>query len=229
MAAMLVSLFAVTGCSNNGGGDNGEITLTWYVPGDKQADMASVMEEVNKITMEKIGAKLDIQFIDTGAYAEKMRMFMASGQEFDLAFTGYINEYYKAASEGGLMDITDIIKNDVPGILEVIAVEYYANETEDDIEAGIVGGLIEEPKDPNGDEPMEIVGETFIKVKKEYKFHFDGTYSADWTVDSKYPVVLIPDTKDPRNITLKWDNPYSGQFDLHYGDYSKTIVVESLF
>ena len=30
--------------------------------------------------------------------------------------------------------------------------EYYANEDEDDIEAGIVGGLIEEPKDPNGDE-----------------------------------------------------------------------------
>lgn len=116
-----------------------------------------------------------------------------------------------------------------PGILEVVAVEYYANETEDDIEAGIVGGLIEEPKDPNGEEPMEIIGETFIKVKKEYKFRFDGTYSADWVVDSKYPVVLIPDPKDPRNITLKWDNPYSGQFDLHYGDYSKTIVVESLF
>ena len=119
--AMLLSLLAVTtGCSNDTGSDNGEVTLTWYVPGDKQADMASVMEEVNKITMEKIGAKLDLQFLDTGAYAEKMRMFMASGQEFDLAFTGYINGYYDAASQGGLMDITDIIKNDVPGLLEVI-------------------------------------------------------------------------------------------------------------
>jgi hypothetical protein len=29
-----------------------------------------------------------------------------------------------------------------PGVLEVIAVEYYANESEDDIENGIVGGLI---------------------------------------------------------------------------------------
>ncbi len=118
--AMLLSLLVVTtGCSNDGG-NSGEVTLKWYVPGDKQADMASVMEEVNKITMEKIGAKVDLEFIDTGAYAEKMRMFMASGEEFDLAFTGYINEYYKAASEGGLMDITDIIKNDVPGLLEVI-------------------------------------------------------------------------------------------------------------
>ena len=31
-----------------------------------------------------------------------------------------------------------------PGILEINAVEYYANETEDNIEEGIVGGLIVE-------------------------------------------------------------------------------------
>ena len=36
-----------------------------------------------------------------------------------------------------------------PGILEVIAVEYYRNETEDDIEEGVVGGLIAEPVNPN--------------------------------------------------------------------------------
>jgi hypothetical protein len=148
--------------------------------------------------------------------------------EYTMAyFKRYSKFYLQGDDTCWRVEATDWIST--PGILEVIAVEYYVNETEDDIEAGIVGGLIEEPKDPNGEEPMEIIGETFIKVKKEYKFRFDGTYSADWVVDSKYPVVLIPDTKDPRNITLKWDNPYSGQFDLHYGDYSKTIVVESLF
>jgi hypothetical protein len=50
-----------------------------------------------------------------------------------------------------------------------------------------------------------------------------------WKVDEKYPVILTIDPKDPRNITLKWDSPYSGQFELFYGKYSKTIVVESLF
>jgi len=38
-----------------------------------------------------------------------------------------------------------------PGILEVVAVEYYANETEDDIDNGLVGGLKVEPLDPNKD------------------------------------------------------------------------------
>ena len=117
-----------------------------------------------------------------------------------------------------------------PGILEVIAVEYYANESEDDIEAGIVGGLIEEIKDPNIEQGrMEILGETFIKVKKSYDFNFDGTLAAEWRVDSRYPIILTPDPQDARHITLKWTSSYSGQFDLWYGAYKKTIIVESLF
>ena len=117
-----------------------------------------------------------------------------------------------------------------PGILEVAALEYYANETEDDIEAGIVGGLIEEIKDPNIEEGrMEIMGETFIRVKKTYNYVFDGTLAALWKVDDKYPVELTFDPKDARKVSLKWNSSYSGQFDLYYGTYKKTIVVESLF
>ena len=112
--------------------------------------------------------------------------------------------------------------------MEVTAIEYYANETEDDVEAGIVGALIEEVKDPN-EGSLEIIGETFIKVKNEYQFKFDGTLASEWKVDKKYPVILTTDPKDPRNITVKWDSSFSGQFDLYYGDYKKTIIVESLF
>lgn len=127
------------------------------------------------------------------------------------------------------VEATDWIST--PGILEVIAVEYFANEDEDDIENGIVGGLIEEIKDPNDDkeELVDIIGETFIKVKKSYDYYFDGSLAAEWRVEKGCPVELIPDSKDPRNITIKWTSPYSGQFELYYGDYSKTIVVESLF
>lgn len=116
-----------------------------------------------------------------------------------------------------------------PGIIEVTAVEYYANEDEDDIKAGIVGGLIPEVEDPNGDKIPEIIGDTFIKIKKQYKYSFDGTMAAVWSVDKKYPVKLILDPEDPRNLVLFWTATYCGQFELYYGDYKKTIVVESLF
>ena len=116
-----------------------------------------------------------------------------------------------------------------PGILEVTAIEYFANESEDDIENGIVGGKLEPVKDPNEDAPTEIMGETFIKVKKSYSYSFNGDLVDSWRVDEKYPVELLIDLQDPKKVTLKWSSSYSGQFDLYYGPCKKTIVVESLF
>jgi hypothetical protein len=112
--------------------------------------------------------------------------------------------------------------------LEVIAVEYYSNKFEDDIENGIVGKLIVEPEDPN-EEDNQILGDTFIKLKRQYSYRFNGRISAEWKVDKKYPVQLEFDKSDPRNVSVVWTAPYSGQFELFYGDYKKTIVVESLF
>lgn len=83
MLAVLMVLSVCTACGNANKGD-GTITLTWYVPGDKQTDTALVMEELNKITMEKIGCKIDLQFIDNGSFQERMNMNMASGDHTTL-------------------------------------------------------------------------------------------------------------------------------------------------
>lgn len=117
-----------------------------------------------------------------------------------------------------------------PGILEINATEYYANKDEDNIEEGIVGGLILEPENPNKPEiERAIVGDTFIKPKKTYEYKYNGSENFDWFVEKKYPVVIEEDPLDPKHIFLKWNNTYSGQFDLFYGELNKTIVVESLF
>ena len=117
-----------------------------------------------------------------------------------------------------------------PGILEVVGVEYYANENEDDIENGIVGGLIVQPENPNTEEIENIiVGETFIKPKKEYDYYFNGYLQLPWEIETKLPIVTFPDELNPQHIKIRWESPYSGQFILKYGSYEKTIVVESLF
>jgi hypothetical protein len=97
----------------------------------------------------------------------------------------------------------------MPGVLEVTAVEYFANEDEDDIEAGIVGGLIEEVVDPNeGNE--RIVGETFIKPKKVYTYEFEGILQSEWTIEKDCPVTLIKDPDHTRRISVRWEPGYSG-------------------
>ena len=125
------------------------------------------------------------------------------------------------------VEATDSIS--CPGILEVHAIESYTNETEDDIENGIVGGLIEEVKNPNSEEVEDaIIGETFIKPKTTNRYYFNGSLLADWKVKGKNLPLKI-EKIDEYTLDIMWDSTYSGQFILSYGDYEKTIVVESLF
>ena len=130
------------------------------------------------------------------------------------------------------VEATDSIST--PGILEITAVEYYANEQEDDVEKGLVGTLISEPVDPTPVSQETIIfinGDTFIKPKMEYVYTLGREYSLPWKVEKGVPVKLEPFV-DENNFTcvkVKWLSTYSGQFDLTIGDYKKTIVVESLF
>ena len=113
------------------------------------------------------------------------------------------------------------------GVLEVVAVEYYANESEDDREAGLVGANIAQIENPNTQVTEAIItGETFIKPKVSYNYKFRGRTVGEWSVSRPDVVELIADGRD---ATIKWTNNFSGQFDLICGDQTKTIVVESLF
>ena len=75
---------------------------------------------------------------------------------------------------------------------------------------------------------VEILNCAF-KPHKTYEYSFDGNLAEVWKVDPRYPVELTYDVTDTRKITVKWLKPTSGQFELTYGEYNKTIVVQSLF
>ena len=116
----------------------------------------------------------------------------------------------------------------LPGVLEVHAREYYANDDEDDLENGIPGGLIEPiiNKEQIEEENKEIVGDNFIKPKFTYEFEYMGKENAVWSYDNTLPIKAdIVANK----ISITWTASYSGQFVLSYGSSNKTIVVESLF
>ena len=139
------------------------------------------------------------------------------------------------------VEATDSIST--KGILELTAVEYYTNETEDDIENGLVGAFIQKNKEPDIDPTIDIVGPTFIKPKVEYEYYVEmpNDKTGNWFIDSKIkvPVTLKRFTTErgTPGVKVKWNTSYSGQFTLWYGNketghnknFSKTIVVESLF
>ena len=129
------------------------------------------------------------------------------------------------------VEATDSIST--PGILEIQATEYFSNNTQDDVDNGLVGVLITPEADPNPSTERKVVfiaGETFIKPSKVYEYTIGIPSNQKWEVDKKYPVKLEPFTNEKGYscVRVKWLSPYSGEFELRIGNYNKTIVVESL-
>ena len=57
-----------------------------YQIGDKPDNLDELLENANKIIGEKVGAKLDIQYLGWGDYGKKMSVITSSGENYDIAF-----------------------------------------------------------------------------------------------------------------------------------------------
>ena len=173
-----------------------------------------------------------------------LHLLMPKNKETLKKFKRYSKFYLQGTVEGEdktCWRVEAIDSFSAPGILEINAVEYYANETVDDIDNGIVDAFIVKPMDPNPEinTEFQIYGETFIKPKKEYIYYVDGSLSGQWYLnDNSLPIKFetFEDEKGHNAVRIKWTAPMSGQFDIWFGDasgplfdYKKTIVVESLF
>ena len=155
-----------------------------------------------------------------------LNLLMPQTSEVLAYFKRYSKFYLKDSDICWRVEAIDWVST--PGILEVTAVEYYANEFEDS--NSIAGNLIVEEKEPNTVlENAAISGETFIKPKLEYTYVTPSKEKGNWSINYKCPVQLIVSRNNPKECKIKWIRPISGQFELSYGKYSKTIVVESLF
>ena len=180
LALLIAMMTALTGCGSK---ETGTVTLTWLIPGDQQPDLPAVLEEANKIVEKEIGAKIDIQFIDSGAYNERMVMNMASGLDYDLCFTGYVNPYIDAAQKGGLMDITDMIDN-YPKLKE--AIPDYAWDVAD-----LNGRIYAVPN-------LQIMATaTGIVVFKDIADKYDFDFSTVKTMDDLEPYLEMVKNGDP--------------------------------
>lgn len=172
-----------------------------------------------------------------------LHLLMPKNPETLKQFKRYSKFYLQGTVEGEektcwRVEATDSFS--LPGILELNAVEYYANETTDDVENGIVDAFVVKPIDPNPEtnSTYEIFGETFIKPKKVYEYYINNIQQGNWYVDTNIPINYTTsiNTEGYNTISIKWTQSYSGQFDIWFGEkdknkakYKKTIVVESLF
>lgn len=192
--------------------DAGEFISTWF------ALRGPVETKINGISKDNIS-------LDTPNHS--VHILMPKNKETMAYFKRYSKFYIQGAESltekiCWRIEATDTLS--MPGILEITAVEYYANEHEDDVENGLVGELILDPVKPNVD--SDIKGPDHIKPKQKVTYIYSGEQNATWVIPENLPLsVVIEDN----NLTLAWEKTYSGTFTISYGTSIKNIKVESLF
>lgn len=118
-AAAMVLGTAACGGNDNAANEGGMPVVKWIVYCNAPKNPEPVLEKVNEILAEKVGAKLEIEFIDTGAYKEKMNTYMAASYDYDLAFAGAGIPLVTAASKGGIQPLDEYLE-DFPELKESI-------------------------------------------------------------------------------------------------------------
>lgn len=152
-----------------------------------------------------------------------LHILMPKTEESVAYFTRYA-KFYLQEDQSICWRVEGFDSISMPGILEITAVEYYANKQEDS--DGIAGNLIISTiPEEDVETDSKIKGELLIKpmLTYEYTCEEDGK----WSIVEKAPVELKP--QEDGSLKLKWLQPYSGTFTLKHGVEERVIVVETLF
>ena len=92
--------------------DTGEtITVKWVTVAGEQSNPEPVMEELNKLLLERSNLQLELEIFPYGTYDEKMNMKINSGEYFDLCFTSqaWINTYPVQVAKGASPALADYL------------------------------------------------------------------------------------------------------------------------
>lgn len=106
-----------TGTENTGE----PITVKWVTVAGEQSNPEPVMEEINKLLLERYNLQLDLEIFPYGTYDEKMNMKINSGEYFDLCFTSqaWINKYPVQVAKGAYLALDDYL-DDYPALQEAL-------------------------------------------------------------------------------------------------------------
>lgn len=195
--------------------DNKEIVSTWaYVRGP-------VETKVNFIQKSGIS-------VDTPNYS--LEIYIPNNEE---NYKKFNDRYKRFLFDHKSWEIQVVDTVSIDGVIQIIALEYYVNETLDNKEENLDNYFKVVPVIEYPETQKSIVGDGFIKPQFTYKYELseDIESGGEWSIKDSRPVTIK--SIGANSVELVWTKMISGQFTLCYtiGDkiYEKVIVVESLF
>jgi putative aldouronate transport system substrate-binding protein len=100
-----------------------ELTVASFTLGDTPKDLQLVQDEINKITLEKINAKINWQVIPVGSWAQKINLMLASGEKLDL-FPVQGANFSGSVSKGQIIALDDLLNKYGQGIKTAVGDDY---------------------------------------------------------------------------------------------------------
>lgn len=103
------------------------VELDFYYIGWPVTDLQLVQDAVNAITQAEINATVNLNLVDWGSYADRMRVLVASGEQCDIMLMnrGDWNNYGAAVANGALTPLDELLPEYAPNLWEGISEEIW--------------------------------------------------------------------------------------------------------
>lgn len=130
----VIMVMAMTACggkeeSSDGKGENkdkaADITLTFPIISAVPQDLDKVEEELSKIAMEKYNCTITLQPLGFADYVSQAPLILAGSEDIGLMIHfDPITNYSSMVSSGQINDITELLKEHAPEVMDTIGEDY---------------------------------------------------------------------------------------------------------
>lgn len=110
-AALCLTVLAFAGCEKKTSTNSGD-TIVWYMrkPVDNMTSYDVVMKEANKIIKDEIGAELELRFVESGMYDQKLNVMVSSGDKFDMCQLPSGTTLLNYVKDGAFIPVDDLLE-----------------------------------------------------------------------------------------------------------------------
>ena len=108
--------------------DIAQIEIMFWTLNVIPSDVDMVEEAINEITREKINTEINLNILEMGNYVQQLNLIISGGEKMDLMVTlpGDSAHFNSMTSQNQLMDITDLLTEYAPELLETVPESWLA-------------------------------------------------------------------------------------------------------
>lgn len=125
--------------------------LVYLIRQQAQQDTQLVQDALSEYMAERIGATIELRFIEPGAFDDQMALINAAAEEYDLVYTApWTNNYYTNVNQEYLLPLDNMLTELAPGLWSSMTPETWeAARVQGEIYGGINQQIFVKPFGPS--------------------------------------------------------------------------------